>query len=311
MSNRNFKDSMFVDLFSKDIDYKENFISLYNALSGSNYSPETTTLQSVHLEKVLYMSFINDVSMLIDDKIVVLIEHQSTINENMPLRFLEYVTHIYEKILSSENKYSKKMIKIPTPEFYVLYNGEEDYPTEKTLKLSDAFKTNFSQNDNFPLEIYVKVININTDKGKTVLKKCNVLNDYEYFVEKVRNLKRDHKDLSLVDILTLSIKECRNEDRLSTYLERKSTEVLNMIFGEYDYDTDIKVQRREAFEDGMEQGVARGIAQGVLEGERRGLTEGQHIATIQIAKSLLSSGFDINNISKCTGLSIEEIENMK
>ena len=85
MSNRNFKDSMFVDLFSKDIDYKENFISLYNALSGSNYSPETTTLQSVHLEKVLYMSFINDVSMLIDDKIVVLIEHQSTINDNMPL----------------------------------------------------------------------------------------------------------------------------------------------------------------------------------------------------------------------------------
>ena len=297
MSNRNFKDSMFVDLFSKDIDYKENFISLYNALSGSNYSPETTTLQSVHLEKVLYMSFINDVSMLIDDKIVVLIEHQSTINENMPLRFLEYVTHIYEKILSSENKYSKKMIKIPTPEFYVLYNGEEDYPTEKTLKLSDAFKTKFEKNNNFPLEIYVKVININTDKGKSLLEKCNVLNDYEYFVEKVRELKKKYKDLSLQDVLTLSIQECRREERLSTYLERKSTEVLNMIFSEYDYDTDIRVQRREAFEDG--------IAQGVLEGEIK-----QHIATQNIAKQLLNIGLNIQLVSKCTGLSVEEIKNL-
>ena len=297
MSNRNFKDSMFVDLFSKDIDYKENFISLYNALSGSNYSPETTTLQSVHLEKVLYMSFINDVSMLIDDKIVVLIEHQSTINENMPLRFLEYVTHIYEKILSSENKYSKKMIKIPTPEFYVLYNGEEDYPTEKTLKLSDAFKTKFEKNNNFPLEIYVKVININTDKGKSLLEKCNVLNDYEYFVEKVRDFKKKYKELSLQDVLTLSIQECRREERLSTYLERKSTEVLNMIFSEYDYDTDIRVQRREAFEDG--------IAQGVLEGEIK-----QHIATQNIAKQLLNIGLNIQLVSKCTGLSVEEIKNL-
>ena len=303
MSNRNFKDSMFVDLFSKDIDYKKNFISLYNALSGSNYSPETTTLQSVKLEKVLYMSFINDVSMLIDDKIVVLIEHQSTINENMPLRFLEYVTHIYEKILSSENKYSKKMIKIPTPEFYVLYNGEEDYPIEKTLKLSDAFKTKFSKSKILPLEIYVKVININTNKGKSFLAKCNVLNDYEYFVEKVRVLKKENKSLSLQDILTLSINECRKEKRLSTYLERKSTEVINMIFGEYDYDTDIRVQRREAFEDGMEKGIARGVAQGVIEGERLGEKQ----ATYSIAKAFLNSGFDINAISKCTGLSVEEI----
>ena len=299
MSNRNFKDSMFVDLFSKDIDYKENFISLYNALSGSNYSPETTILQSVHLEKVLYMSFINDVSMLIDDRIVVLIEHQSTINENMPLRFLEYVTHIYEKILSNENKYSKKMIKIPTPEFYVLYNGEEDYPTEKTLKLSDAFKTKFSESKNLPLEIYVKVININTDKGKSILDKCNILNDYEYFVEKARDLKRKYKELSLQDILTLSIKECCSEKRLNNYLKRKSTEVINMIFGEYDYDTDIRVQRREAFEDGIAQG------------ERQGRTEGMQTATKNLIQSMFDAGLDSQTISKYTKLSVEQIEMIK
>ena len=139
------------------------------------------------------------------------------------------------------------------------------------------------------------MININTDKGKSLLEKCNVLNDYEYFVEKVRDLKKKYKELSLQDILTLSITECRKEERLSTYLARKNTEVLNMIFGEYDYDTDIKVQRREAFEDG----------------ERRGLQKGQQIATQNIAKQFLAFGLDIQLVSKCTGLSIEEIESMK
>ena len=40
---------------------------------------------------------------------------------------------------------------------------------------------------------------------------------------------------------------------LSNYLERKSSEVTNMLLTEYDYDTDIAVQREEAFEEGLNQ----------------------------------------------------------
>ena len=79
-TNRNYKDSVFVDLFARDITAKENFISLYNALHGTNLDTETAEIQPVMLERVLYMKYYNDIAMLIDGKIVILIEHQSTIN---------------------------------------------------------------------------------------------------------------------------------------------------------------------------------------------------------------------------------------
>ena len=52
---------------------------------------------------------------------------------------------------------------------------------------------------------------------------------------------------------TTAINRSINNGVLSEYLKRKSTDVHNMFFGEYDYETDIRVQRREAFEDGVEQ----------------------------------------------------------
>ena len=85
------------------------------------------------------MTLYNDVSYLVDNKIIVLAEHQSTINPNMPLRCLEYISRLYETLFESKEKYSRKLLNIPTPEFYVFYNGEESYPSDKTLKLSEAF----------------------------------------------------------------------------------------------------------------------------------------------------------------------------
>ena len=81
--NRKYKDSVFVDLFSEDEKAKENFLSLYNALHGTNL-PLSCAVENIKLDNVMYMNIINDVSCLVDGKIIVLAEHQSTINENMP-----------------------------------------------------------------------------------------------------------------------------------------------------------------------------------------------------------------------------------
>ena len=94
----------------------------------------------MRLEQVVYMSFANDVSYLIDDTIIVLAEHQSTINSNLPLRCLEYVTRLYEHIQSPRDRYSRTLKKIPIPEFYVFYNWKEDIEINQTLKLSDQVK---------------------------------------------------------------------------------------------------------------------------------------------------------------------------
>ena len=48
-----------------------------------------------------------------DGKLIVLVEHQSTVNENMPFRCLEYVTRIYEGIVPVRKRYAEKVYKIP------------------------------------------------------------------------------------------------------------------------------------------------------------------------------------------------------
>jgi hypothetical protein len=68
------------------------------------------------------MEQINDISFLLDKKQVVLLEHQSTPNENMPLRLLMYIGRVYEKILTSKDIYRSRRITIPRPNFIVLYN---------------------------------------------------------------------------------------------------------------------------------------------------------------------------------------------
>ena len=303
MKNRNYKDSVFVDLFAKDITAKENFVSLYNALHETNLDYKTTEVKPVMIEQVLYMKYYNDIAMLIDNKIVVLIEHQSTINENMPFRILEYIARIYEKVVKTKNKFGKKLVKIPLPEFYVFYNGKEDFPLEKTLKLSDAFilpEQKYSTDlANFPLEITVKVVNINIDKGNLILKRCKVLDQYSEFIELVRKSIDSGTD----DPFATAISQAVKEGFLSDYLARKSTEVENMLMTEYDYDTDIAVQREEAYEDGLNKGLQQGISQGIK--------QGAYQEKLETAKNLFHLGLSIEQISTVTGLSQETIQQLE
>ena len=313
-TNRNYKDSVFVDLFAHDITAKENFISLYNALHGTNLDAKTTDVQPVMLEQVLYMKYYNDIAMLIDGKIVILIEHQSTINQNMPFRFLEYIARIYEKITTKDEKFGRKLVKLPVPEFYVFYNGKDDYPVESVMKLSDAFMQldgdselkNQLENANYPLEISVKVININVDKENPILKRCEALKEYSEFIEQVRS----NIENNVPEPLTTAIKEAIKKGFLSDYLNRKSTEVQNMLLAEYDYDTDIAVQRKEAFDDGISIGRNEGIAIGEERGISIGLSQGVQQAKLETAKTLLAFGDSIEKVSKVTGLSPEEIEKL-
>ena len=79
------------------------------------------------MEDVLYMNFCNDISFGIEDKVMVFGEHQSTINENMPLRDLLYIGRALEQIVPVRDRYRKKAVRLPTPEFYTFYNGKEPW----------------------------------------------------------------------------------------------------------------------------------------------------------------------------------------
>ena len=236
--NRKYKDSVFVDLFSEDEKAKENFLSLYNALHNTNLQL-SCPVENIRLDNVMYMNIINDVSCLIDGKIIILAEHQSTINENMPLRFLEYIARLYEKLQNPKDRYLRKLSKIPAPEFYVFYNGIEDYPETTVLKLSDAF---IAKGEKIPLELEVTVYNINKNQRAKVLSGCKTLNEYSLFVEQVRL----QTQLDSENGFTNAVKICIEKGILKDYLQRKAREVINMLVAEYDYDTDIAVQREES-----------------------------------------------------------------
>ncbi|MGP1594234.1 MAG: Rpn family recombination-promoting nuclease/putative transposase [Treponema sp.] len=284
--NRKYKDSVFVDLFAEDEKAKENFLSLYNALHNTDLQL-SCPVENIRLDNVMYMSIINDVSCLVDNKIIVLAEHQSTINENMPLRFLQYIARLYEKLQAPSDRYLRKLSKIPTPEFYVFYNGLDDYPETAVLKLSDAFMI---KPDFLPLELEVKVYNINKSKDTEVLRRCKTLEEYSLFVEEVRI----QKQLDSENGFTNAVKICIEKGILKEYLQRKSREVINMLVAEYDYDTDIAVQRKESLLIGIQQGFADGAYQTKLE----------------TAKNLLRFGLSIENIVRVTGLTKEDVESI-
>lgn len=284
--NAKYKDSVFVDLFAKCPEAKENFLSLYNSLHGTSLTLAETKIEPIILEQTVYTGRYNDVSMLLNEKIIVLVEQQSTINENMPFRFLEYVSRLYEKLVPLEKRYEHRLIKLPKQEFYVFYNGEQDYDAENTLKLSDAFRTENSSDEKpsgFTLELTAKVFNINKWNEISAVLRCAVLSGYATLTKYAREARLSGRE----DYLDYAVMRCISEGTLAEYLKRNSTEVRNMLISEYDYDTDIRVQRKESYEIGAEE------------------------KAIETAHNFLEMGISPEKVSKGTGIPLEKVLKLK
>lgn len=127
ISNREVKDSAFTAYFREP----ENASRLYAALGDEEVTPDDITY--VTLEGVLFVARKNDLAFTVKNRVLVISEHQLTINENMPLRDLLYLGRTLEKLLDERTRYKRRQFRIPTPEFYVFYNGNETCPPEKIL----------------------------------------------------------------------------------------------------------------------------------------------------------------------------------
>ncbi len=158
-ANVHYKDTVFRMLFRE----KKQLLGLYNAVSGRNYeNPEK--LDIVMLESAVYLGMRNDVAFIIDMRLY-LFEHQSTVNKNMPLRFLQYVSAEYEKIIVSKNLHRRTLIKIPAPHFVVFYNGMEKCGERQELRLSAAYEV---EEENPELELSCGFSGSDTSKERSV-----------------------------------------------------------------------------------------------------------------------------------------------
>ena len=131
--SRTYKATVFAMLFQD----KEHLLELYNAVSGKHYTdPEMLEINT--LENAIYMAMKNDLSFIIDARLS-LYEHQSTYSPNLPFRFLLYIANLFSSMTKDSNLYGTKPIELPSPRFIVFYNGLEEQPDRKILRLSDLY----------------------------------------------------------------------------------------------------------------------------------------------------------------------------
>jgi len=273
--NRKYKDSVFSLLLSDE----KTIAEVYGAISGKDYGPDAK-VEIKTLKNVLSNGMFNDVAFVLDDRLVVLIEHQSTINENMPLRMLLYIAEIYNRLSEDENLYSRKMFKIPRPIFIMLYNGVEDMPDKWELKLSDMFKDGGEDGNQINLELTVTVYNINKGCNPDMAQRSRTLNEYATFIYIIREYK---KTMEFGDAVRKAVVDCIKQNVLKEFLENHKKEVIGMLTQEWTLEKAIAFERREA------------------------RTEGQIERAMDIARTMQAKGFDVDTITDVTKLTVDEV----
>ena len=275
-ANRKYKDTVFGMLFSD----KKNLLSLYNAVNSRDYT-NPDDLEIVTLENAIYMGMKNDLAFIIDTNLY-LYEHQSTYNPNMPLRDLFYISSEYQKMLDQKSLYSSSLQKIPAPNFIEFYNGTDTLSDYSEHKLSSAFE-NLSGEPK--LELIVTVLNINEGHNALLMEHCRTLKEYSQYVAKVRKYA---SSMSLNQAVEYAVDECIKENILADFLRKNRAEVISMSIFEYDKEEEEKKLRKAEYEAGIQKGV---------------LNTARHLLEL----NLLS----LENISRATGLSIDELKKLQ
>lgn len=283
-ADRRYKDTVFRMLFSD----KERLLELYNAVSGKSYN-NADDLEIVTLENAVYMGMKNDLAFLINTNIY-LYEHQSTVNPNMPLRDLFYITSEYSELVELKSLYSSALIKLPTPNFVVFYNGDMEIGDVSEYRLSDSYMTRVEEP---ALELRVTVLNVNFGKNVKLMEQCESLKEYAQYVALVRKYKQETG--SLDDGVKLAIEQCINEGILEDFLRKNRSEVEMTSIFEYNKEE----EDRKLYEAGVEQGMEKGIEQGVEQTKRK------------LACSLLRENMALDKIAKIVDVGVEELEKWK
>ena len=184
------------------------------------------------------------VAFQLDDNLVILVEHQSSWDENMPLRMLAYYAlTLMSVFVKGKDSISNSLKKIPTPKFYVLFNGlKPNLPNE--MRLSNSFIDN---NDKLQLELIVKVIDIR--HGRHSFKKNTALTGYSTLIYYIESYIKSGLDRDKA--VKLAVDRCIKENILREFLQETYKEVINLLSQEYTIEDLIEVREKDAKIKGM------------------------------------------------------------
>ncbi len=287
---RNSKDSIFRNIF-KD---KKNLVDLYYDISGVRLREED--IRVLDLENYILNSIKNDLSFITsDDKLIVLIEHQSSINYNMDIRLLLYYSRLLEDYIDEKYErglHTSRKIELPNAEFYILYNGKSSIDKKEKLK------TIINIGDK-KIDLGTKIIDINYEKlSESIIASKDVLSSYSYLIksynDNIIRMREEQSDkeisLILIEAFTQALNDCKLNGLYLDLFARKEFRTMAL--------------EALSFEEELEVKFEMGKYMGIIEGEEKGRKEER----LNLAKSMLVNGADKEFVSKCTKLSIEEVE---
>lgn len=251
--NRIYKDRLYKMIFND----KSELLKLYNAINGTHYD-DPAMLTITTLDNAIYMTMENDLSFIIDMRLA-LYEQQSTVNPNLPLRFLMYITDIYSAYTKDMNIYGSKKVQIPLPSFVIFYNGVKSQPDRTEFLLSELFHPTTDQP---ALELKAVMLNINKGHNQELMNACHTLRDYSEYVARIRTYSAE---MPLTDAVEKAITECIHENILRDFLLKNRAEAKAMSIYEYDEKKTLRMFREEGYEDGERNGKIQATIEMCLE----------------------------------------------
>ena len=245
---RSVKDSVFTYLF-KQPEYTRQ---LYLALHPEDTDVKESDFKLVTLENVLTTGFYNDLGIQVRNRLILLVEAQSTFSVNIALRMLLYLAGTYKEYIEEQklDLYGSHPVEIPRPELYVVYTGDREEIPE-TLHLSDLYQGAGSA------EVEVKVLR---DDGTG-----DILDQYVRFC-KIADEQREKYGLTQ-QAIDETIRICIAENVLAPFLASRQKEVLEIMVTLFDqekiaeiHDYNVaKAARQEGHQLGREEGREEGI----------------------------------------------------
>ena len=241
---RSVKDSVFTYLF-KQPEYTRQ---LYLALHPEDTDVKESDFKLVTLENVLTTGFYNDLGIQVRNRLILLVEAQSTFSVNIALRMLLYLAGTYKEYIEEQklDLYGSHPVEIPRPELYVVYTGgRKEIP--ETLHLSDLYQGAGSA------EVEVKVLR---DDGTG-----DILDQYVWFC-KIADEQREKYGLTQ-QAIDETIRICIAENVLAPFLASRQKEVLEIMVTLFDqekiaeiHDYNVaKAARQEGHQLGREEGI--------------------------------------------------------
>jgi hypothetical protein len=103
------------------------------------------------------------------------------------------------------------------------------------------------------LELSVRVYNINKGRNESIVRRCEKLNGYSAFIDKVREFEK--QDMVLEEAVSAAVKWCVSNNVLKDFMLIHGSEVISMLVTEWNWDTALEVRERDGVEKGKEEDV--------------------------------------------------------